>query len=105
MTAVQAPLRPAYKPFHVTLEAFGTSLQPAHAFNFASLFSPEMWVLITRLVRFGRSAITKAASPVSSHFARHSSNGTRSWSMIGTFAILSGVFGVTTSPRALLRLT
>jgi hypothetical protein len=71
---------------------------------FAGLFSPITCGLMTRLSMLGKSAITQAAPSVLSHFPRHNSNGTRTWSMMGTEAMRSFVFGVVTSQRTLLRL-
>src|SRR5215831_1173681 len=100
MIAVIAPRRPAYRPFHVTLEGFlGVLPQRTQS------FSPFTCGRITLLSMFGTSAIIQPPSLVSSHFARHNSNGTRTWSMMGTDAMRSAVFGGPTLPcEGLLRL-
>jgi hypothetical protein len=87
------------QPFYVTSEAFGIFSQRSHS------ISPMTCGLMIRLIMLGRSAITQAPPSVFSHFARHNSNGTRTWSMIGRAAIRSFVFGGPTLPcEGLLRL-
>jgi hypothetical protein len=70
MTAVQAPRRPAYRPFHTTVEALGVFSQRLHS------RARITCGLMTPLSILGRSAITQAPSLVSGHFARHNSSGT-----------------------------
>src|SRR5579862_3144391 len=99
MMAVIAPRLPAYMPFHSTFETWGILLQRTHS------FSPFTCGRITLLSMLGRSVINQFSPRGLSHFARHNFNGTRTWSMMGTDAMRSAVFGGPTLPcEGLLRL-
>src|SRR5437764_14809410 len=97
--AVQAPRRPAYKPFHVMVE--GLVILPQRSHHLSPLTCGRMM----RFSMLGRSAMTQFSPWGFSHFARHNISGTRTWSMMGTGAMRSFVFGGPTSPwDGLLRL-
>src|SRR6202453_296403 len=99
MTAVAAHLLPAYSDFQATPDFFGMRSHSAHR------STPSTCGRITRAIRLWRSTgvsfLDGKTHPSVGLFdrLRHSSSGILTWSMIGSVAIDSGVFGVPTFPR------